>query len=430
MEQPETAIKTGLVLSGGGARAAYQVGVLRAIAEILPHHIRQPFPVIAGTSAGAINALGLAGRPGTFRSRTRMLTSMWGSLTSESIYRTHFWGVLRNALDIALSALSSRYARSESLALLDNAPLRELLEDAVRFTHIERAVASGELHAVAVTAMNYSTGLSTTFFQGHPDLTPWERSRRRSVPCVLGVDHLMASSALPTLFPATRIGDEYFGDGALRQSRPLSPAIQLGADRLLIIGVSENTRGFAGANHPDRLPPTIPQVMGQMLNAVFLDAVQADLETLERINGLIGCADPTAVAAAGLDRLRRIETLTISPSLSLAELAREHVAELPRSMRLFLRSTRSIREDRTGGALSYVLFEQGYCQRLIELGYADAQAQAREIEAFFAVDGVDTSEFSDTRASLWQMAGPVVRKPLGPLQRAWYQLIGKPSRRV
>ena len=420
--------KTGLILSGGGARAAYQVGVLQAIAEILPRETRQPFPIITGTSAGAINALGLAGRPGNFRSRTRALTTMWGSLESGSIYQTRLWGVTRNALEILWATLSNNYAQGKSLALLDNSPLQELLEDIIQFTHIERAISAGELDAVAVTAMNYSSGRSTTFYQSHHAIRPWVRSRRQSVATVLGVEHLLASSALPTLFPATPIGDEYFGDGALRQMRPLSPAIHLGAERLLIIGVSENTRpNGLGSSVESMTPPTIPQVLGQMLNAVFLDAVEADLESLQRINQLLSGISSKQKNALGMEMLRPIETLTISPSMPLADIAREHYHELPRSMRLFLKATRSIKESGSGGALSYILFEQGYCQRLIELGYSDAMAQCEAIQDFFALSTVFQSE---KKASLWEFAGPVVRKPLGPVKKAWFDLIGKKQRRV
>ena len=295
LEHAVTARKTGLILSGGGARAAYQVGVLLGISEILPAGSRQPFPIISGTSAGAINALGLAGQAGNFRARARALASLWASLESESIYRTHLWGVSRNALAILRAMVSRRYADRKALALLDNAPLRELLKDAVKFTHIDRAIARGELDAIAVTAVNYTNGLTTTFYQSGHDIPPWLRSRRVAEPTELTIDHLLASSALPTLFPATQIGGAWYGDGALRQTRPLSPAIHLGAERLLIIGVNEVARHGPAAEHElDNTPPSIPQVMGHMMNSVFLDAMDADLETLEQINWLLDGYDITA----------------------------------------------------------------------------------------------------------------------------------------
>lgn len=419
-------VKTGLVLAGGGARAAYQVGVLQAVAEILPKDVRQPFPVITGTSAGAINALGLAGRPGTFRYRTRALGTMWGSLSSESIYRTDIWGVIRNAFDIFWGMVRASHGRDRSLALLNNSPLRELLEDVVQFTHIERAIAGGELEAIGVTAMNYSNGHSTTFYQGQAHIERWQRAHRYSVPCVLSVEHLMASSALPTLFPATQIGEHFYGDGALRQTRPLSAAIRLGADRLFIIGVSESQRQ---PNEEDDVvvPPTIPQVLGQMLNAVFLDSIETDLESLRRINSLVEQLNARKLDAAGLPDMRIIDTLTISPSRSLAGLARDYIHELPASMRWFLKRTGSIKETGSGGALSYILFEQGYCQRLIELGYADAIAQRDAIRTFFDLAPEQGGRRQTPRLD---DNGPFVLKPLSPIERAWFKMIGKKPRRI
>ena len=378
------AIKTGLVLAGGGARAAYQVGVLRAIANILPKEMEQPFPIITGTSAGAINALGLAGRPGVFRNRVRTLAAIWGSLASEDIYRTDALGVARNAVRIGWSLLWSRTERRQALALLDNTPLRGLLNEVVSFDYVDTAIASGELEAIAVTAMNYSNGQSTTFFQGQAHLTPWRRTHRYSQPCQLEIDHLLASSALPTLFPATPLGDDFYGDGALRQTRPLSAAIHLGADRLLIIGVSEQGGAFGG-DQESAVAPTIPQVLGQLLNAVFLDSTETDLDSLKRINSLLEPLSARQLVDAGLSHLRVIDSLTISPSRSLGALAREYIHELPGSTRWFLERAGSIKKSGSGGALSYILFEQGYCQRLMALGYEDAMEKSAEIRQFFGL---------------------------------------------
>ena len=377
-------IKTGLVLAGGGARAAYQVGVLRAVANMLPKQVEQPFPIITGTSAGAINALGLAGRPGAFRNRARTLAAIWGSLSSENIYRTDALGVARNAMRIGWSLMRPRSDRREALALLDNAPLKRLLDDVVSFDHVDRAIDSGELEAIAVTAMNYSNGHSTTFYQGQAHLTPWQRTHRYAQPCQLGINHLLASSALPTLFPATLLGDDFYGDGALRQTRPLSAAIHLGADRLLIIGVSEQGGAFGG-DQESAVAPTIPQVLGQLLNAVFLDSTETDLQSLKRINSLVETLSARQLADADLSHLRVIDTLTISPSRSLGALAREYIHELPASTRWFLERTGSIKPSGSGGALSYILFEQGYCQRLMALGYEDAMEKSAEIRQFFGL---------------------------------------------
>lgn len=418
-------IKNGLVLAGGGARAAYQVGVLQGLAQIFPPGTLQPFPVITGTSAGALNALGLAGRPGSFRYRTRALATMWGSLESGSVYRTDLLGVARNAARIAYSFLRPQRFRRHSLALLDNAPLRELLEDVVQFTEIERALIAGELEAIGVTAVNYSSGQSTTFYQGQAHLQPWQRDRRIGVPAKISVEHLLASSALPTLFPATTIDGQYFGDGALRQSRPLSPAIHLGADRLLIVGVSDNNRDMDG-DIQEFLPPSIPQVLGHMLNAVFLDSINTDLENLRRINSLIEPMNAKQLDACGVPNMRTLDTLTIQPSESLSNISLQYQDELPKSMRWFLRRTGTMQGSAANSALSYILFEPGYIQHLIELGFKDTLAQAETISTFFDIDRMSKAPKSAPAKGL----GPVVKRPPGFLERGWTKLVGKREKRI
>lgn len=418
-------MKTGLILSGGGARAAYQVGVLQAVADILPKGTRQPFPIITGTSAGALNALGLAGRPGTFRQRVTALASIWSSLESASIYRTSGLAVALNALKIATSVIYNPSNRSTSLALLDNQPLRELLEEAVQFTHIEHAISRGELEAIGLTAMNYSNGHSTTFFQGQKHIKPWSRSRRNSIVCKLEVEHLLASAALPTLFPATRIGHHYFGDGALRQTRPLGAAIRLGADRLFIIGVADNM----GSEPPPPMetpPPTIAQVLGQMLNGVFLDSIDADLESLHRVNDLLRNQDESEEASDSAQDLRPIDALIVSPSQSLSNIARHYIDELPRSTRWFLNFTGSVRDSGSGGALSYILFEPGFCKHLLSVGYEDAMRDRDRIADFFAVS--PSSSVRSPKLNL-ESSKLVVHKSPHVLSRVWSALVGKKSTR-
>ena len=412
-------VKTGLILAGGGARAAYQVGVLRGVAELLPPSIQQPFPIITGTSAGAINALGLAGRSGSFRSRTRALAAVWASLDSDAVYRTDARGVIGNAFRMLWALLRGNHDGQRPLALLDNSPLRKLLNDIIEFERVDAAIAKGELEGLGITAMNYTNGHSTTFFQAQDHVQPWTRAHRRSAPCKLNVDHLMASSALPTLFPSVRLDQHFFGDGALRQSRPLSPAIRLGAERLFIIGVSESGDDFESDPHPE-IAPTIPQVLGQMLNAVFLDSIQTDLESLQRINALVAPLNPKQLQAAELSNMRVIDTLVISPTRSLSELAREYINELPRSMRWFLQKTGSIKTTGSGGALSYILFEPGYCQRLMQLGYDDTMAQAGAVRAFFNVAAPGTAQNKNVPP---QHRG--VTTGHSSLTKRWLHLIGR-----
>ena len=423
-------------MAGGGARASYQVGVLQAIAEILPKGVRQPFPIITGTSAGAINALGLAGGPGNFRYRVQSLTSIWKSLSSESVYRSDLFGVAGNAAEILWDIIRSSRKRDRALALLDNAPLQELLQDVVQFTHIEQAIARGELEAIGVTAVNYSNGHSTTFYQGQAHIKPWSRAKRHSVPCTLKVEHLLASSALPTLFPATRIGNDFFGDGALRQTRPLSAAINLGADRLFIIGVSEKKHDQKPKNNVIT-PPTIPQVLGHMLSAVFLDSIDTDLETLQRLNALVEklhTKKPDKTQKLNTTRphksgkeVKIIDTLVISPSHSLTSIAQEYVNELPRLMRWFLKRTGPIKKGGSDEALSYILFEQGYCQRLIELGYTDALARSDDIREFFDLSPESSEHHQNSHL---KSKGPIIQKPINPIVRMCYQIIGKKIQRI
>ncbi|MCB1668570.1 MAG: patatin-like phospholipase family protein [Pseudomonadales bacterium] len=382
---------TGLILSGGGARAAYQVGVLKAVAEILPKNVCNPFPIICGTSAGSINALAIAGRAGHFRLRIRKLETIWNNLGPENVYRTDTWGVLKNSIKMLFSFLNSGYALGEPKALLDNEPLRELLKDYVRFRHVDEAIASGELQAVSVTAMSYTNGQSVCFFQGRGDLQPWERSRRVGVRTGLTVDHLMASSAIPTLFPARKIADGFYGDGAIRQLKPISPALHLGADKVFVIGVSDNPI-HKKPHQFIRHSPSIAQIIGHMFNTAFIDSIESDLETLEMVNQLADRLSPEERAAGGIETLRPVKYLAISPSDPIDELAADYIKELPYSIRAFLRLTGATAHGGGISAASYLLFSRGFCRKLVELGYRDGMKQAEDIRTFFNLNTSDDTD--------------------------------------
>tara|TARA_R110001592_G_scaffold260282_1_gene524746 strand:- start:72544 stop:73713 length:1170 start_codon:yes stop_codon:yes gene_type:complete len=376
--------KIGLVLSGGGARAAYQVGVLKAVAETLPRDINNPFPIICGTSAGAINTLAIAGRAGPFLLRIKKLEAIWRQLDAKKIYRTDFFGVFKNSLNIFLSLFHSGYAIGRPKALLDNTPLRHLLENYVRFRHIDEAIASKELEAVCITAVSYSTGKSVTFFQGSEAHQSWERSRRVGIRTNLTIDHLMASSAIPMMFPAMQIGDHYFGDGAVRQLKPISPALHFGADKLFVIGVSDSP------SHKDpktliKHSPSIAQIIGHMFNSAFIDSIESDLETLQNINRLSEQMTANEREKKGVNDLRPIEFLAIFPSQPIDELASEHIQELPRSIRFFLKLTGATTRGGGVSAASYLLFSRGFCRKLLEQGYQDGLAQREAIIEFFNI---------------------------------------------
>ncbi|OUS14738.1 patatin [Gammaproteobacteria bacterium 50_400_T64] len=384
---------TALVLSGGGARAAYQVGVLKALAQILPRTSHNPFPIICGTSAGAINALAIAGRPGPFRLRARKLEAIWRNMHAGDIYRTDAWGVLKNTLRLGLSFMHSGYGVGRSVALLDNSPLQHLLTNYIRFRHIDEAILSGDLMAVSTTAMDYDTGKSVAFFQGNHDC--WTRSRRHGIRTGLSIDHLMASSAIPLIFPARAIDSRFYGDGAMRQLKPLSPALHLGADRIFIIGVSDNPSHQQATDTPQH-SPSVAQMIGHLLNSAFIDSVESDLETLKAINKLVEsqAKDESEEVGESKSPLKYIEHLCISPSTPIDEIAQEYFHELPQSVKLFLRAIGATKKGGGSSATSYLLFEPGFCRELIKLGYADAMAQEDKIRAFFGLDGQEPVELS------------------------------------
>ncbi len=369
--------RTGLVLTGGGARAAYQVGVLQAVAEILGRGGPTPFEILCGTSAGAINACAAATSADDYAAGVRAMTEWWSGLRAEDVYRTDAWGIASSGARW-LGALTLFY-RGNPVSLLDNTPLRALLERTLRFERIQAHIDAGRLYAVAVTASGYTSGQSVTFYQGGPGVVAWERSQRIGAATPMDLDLLMASSALPFIFPAVKYHREYFGDGSMRQIAPISPALHLGADRVLIIGTGRQSAD------PQRvrgtLYPSLAQIAGHALNSIFLDSLQVDIERLQRINRTLELIDPDRAREAGL-ALRRIEVLVISPSQPIERIAARHVQRLPATIRFLLRAVGAM--NRNGSNLaSYLLFEPAFTRELIDLGRADTLARRDDLLAFF-----------------------------------------------
>lgn len=384
MTLPAQKLKTALVLPGGGARGAFQVGVLKAIAELLPPRAPNPFPIISGTSAGAINSVVLASKARRFCLAIAEMERVWGNFESGQVFRTDTWTMLKSSLHWMTAIMSAGLIAGTPRSLLDNSPLRALLSRNVRFPRIAKAIEDGYLHAVAVTAASYGTARSTTFFQAQPGVRTWSRTRRVAIRQPLHLDHLMASIAVPMIFPPVLIGNEYFGDGAMRQATPLSPAIHLGADRILVIGVRNE---MADVIDPDmsRRFPTFGQIAGYMLDTLFLDGLYADIERMTRINQLIDAVRPEDREGI-VARLKPIDTMLVVPSRDLREIAHEHGHRMPLSVRMLLRGIAGERRN-ANRLLSFLLFEKEYTRELIELGYRDAMRIKDQLRAF--VSGAD-----------------------------------------
>lgn len=372
MLKEHNAKRIGLILSGGGARAAYQVGVLRAIANILPKEARNPFHIIAGTSAGALNAASLATHALRLRTGVRLLEYVWKHIDSEQIYAPQSGNLLASASGFLLSMVSNK--PDTPFALLDNSPLAELLSRVLKLERIQNNIDKGLLDAISITASAYSTGESVSFYQGVKGLSDWQGPHRLGRRSRIELQHLMASSAIPILFPATKIEGQFFGDGAVRQLAPTSTAIHLGARRLLAIGVSGNATKHE--EHKETIEtPSLTQILGHILNSAFVDTLENDLEFLRHMNDVLPHV-PSRIRDRA-DFRQQIDLLEISPSKELNLLAADHYDELPKSMARF------IKEDSSGTLLSLVLFEKGFCDALRHLGFADAMEKEEEIRQFF-----------------------------------------------
>lgn len=384
--------KTGLVLSGGGARAAYQVGVLQAISEILGEAgwapERNPYDIICGTSAGAINATALACSADNFTDGLHRVVHIWENFTADQVYRADSLGVMRSGAKwltlMSFGWLLRKWRAHPPTSLLDNTPLVTLLNRMLNFPRLDAALIDGALHALAVTVSSYTSGQHITFYQSEAAIEPWVRMQRISMRSQITVDHLLASSAIPLIFPATPIycdgQREYCGDGAMRQLAPISPAIHLGADKVLVIGAGRLVEPPLPSSLPDQYP-SLAQVAGHALSSIFLDSLAVDIERMNRINLTLSFLTEEQKAKTPL---RPIEMLIIAPSERLDEIASRHVSSLPAPIRVMLAGIGAT-EVRGAALASYLLFESSYTGELIRLGRQDAFAHRTDVLAFFGV---------------------------------------------
>jgi NTE family protein len=371
--------KIGLVLSGGGARAAYQVGVLLGISRLLPDPERNPFPIICGTSAGAINAVALASGAGNYHLAVTTLAKVWKQLHIQDIYDASTLYFVKTFLHFGLSLLSGGRVWRNPQSFLDNAPLRGLLARIMNFDDVDRSIHSGALQALALTASCYTTGMSVTFFQGAEALDEWSRYQRQGLRERIGLDHVMATSAIPLIFPSVKIGEKFYCDGAVRQLSPLSPALHLGAEKLFVVGLA--------SQRPDTIErrnvgsyPLPAQVFGHLLNSVFIDSMAVDMERLQRVNHTVSLLQDHAELASRTS-LKRVEIFQLNPSKSLEGIVYRHTDLFPPVLRFIMKGTGGTKQRGTALA-TYLLFEPGYCRELIALGYHDALAHKDEIRAF------------------------------------------------
>jgi NTE family protein len=390
---------TGLVLSGGGARAAYQVGVLRAIARLRHDalgprsRLQSPFGIICGTSAGAINAAALACHADRFEASVEVVAKVWQNFSADQVYRADALGVVRSGARwlslLSVGWLLARWRRARPRSLLDNQPLAELLHRLVPLERLPMMLAQRQLHALAVTASSYTSGEHYTFYSAAGRIDPWERSQRVAAQSTITHTHLLASSAIPFVFPAARLEHAgaagWFGDGSMRQTAPLSPAIHLGAQRLLIIGAGRMQEP-AQRQVADTGYPNLAQIAGHAMSSIFLDALAVDIERMRRINRTLALLPESALADTPL---KPIEALVISPSQRLDDIAARHLGSLPAPVRALLRGVGvgGEGESARGSALaSYLLFEAPFTRELMALGEADTLARKDEVLHFFGWD--------------------------------------------
>lgn len=375
--------KIALILTGGGARAAYQVGVLRAISEIT-HFEKNPFAIIAGFSAGALNGTWLASQSENFDAVTRYMVDTWSSLTADHIFKVG---------PFSLSKIAYRWIRDRSSGglmsgknqityLLDTSPLAQLIKDKINFTALNENIEKNLFHAISVSATDYRNGHSVAFYNGHKNIEDWSKLNRKSYRTAIAPEHVLASSALPIFFPPVQIGDSFYGDGVIRLNAPLSSAIHLGADKLLVIG-NRRVSSMPPPPRPASDGITLGEIMGTILNGLFFDSLEGDLERLARINRGVAVMSPEAKATQP-DHLREVPVLSLAPLGAAARPPVWELSRMPKTLSYLMRGI-GVSENKGSDLLSYLAFEPEYLTSLIQTGHQDTMNRKDEIKRFFEI---------------------------------------------
>jgi len=371
--------KQGLLLTGGGARAAYQVGALKAIAEFYPRNHGSPFKVITGTSAGAINSCAIACYASCFRLGVKKLEYIWNNFHANQVFQCRFSQISRHLLLTLLSKFQSPHVARQPVSLLNNKPLYQLLERYLDMRRIDINIQRQHLDAISITASDYSNGDSITFFQGHHQLQEWQRARRSGLRTRLHTNHLLASSAIPLVFPCTQIGRDFYGDGSVHQLSPLSPAIHLGAEKLLVIGAEQPAQTLKPGEV--RQTPSGADIAGHLLDTIFTDTLNSDIERLNRVNDTLALTPASQQPSLSM---KPIALFRLANEHDINAIADKYFHDLPITIRTLLRSI-GINQHSHSSITSYLMFEQNYTRALINLGYQDVLKQEQELRAFLHI---------------------------------------------